>query len=104
MYSQYREATQIFRREHAQAFKFSLPLFAETVPAACVYLRKSKQRGGGRERDMATTNVVARNRLVAGALMGFVSLTYGYTMIRMKNTTASVMDEFANSPAKDAGK
>ena len=68
-------------------------------------LRKgSKRREGGRERDMATTNVVARNRLVAGALMGFVSLTYGYTMIRMKNTTASVMDEFANSPAKDAGK
>ena len=63
-----------------------------------------KRRGGGREQDMATTNLVARNRLVAGALMGFVSLTYGYTMIRMKNTTASVMDEFANSPAKDAGK
>ena len=40
-----------------------------------------------------------------GALVAFAGVTYSYTMVRMKASTASLMDEFSSSaPAKDAAK
>jgi len=37
--------------------------------------------------------------------VAFAGVTYSYTMVRMKASTASLMDEFSSSaPAKDAAK
>jgi len=54
---------------------------------------------------MTGASVAAKNRIVAGALVAFAGVTYSYTMVRMKSSTASLMDEFSsNAPAKDAAK
>jgi hypothetical protein len=56
-------------------------------------------------RRMSGMSVAAKNRVVAGGLVAFVSATYGYTMMRMKASTDKMMDEFSSTaPAKDAGK
>lgn len=54
---------------------------------------------------MSGITVAAKNRVVAAGLVGFVGVTYSYTMWRMQKSTESLMDEFSSStPAKDAGK
>ena len=54
---------------------------------------------------MSGVSIAVKNRVVAGGLVGFVGLTYSYTMYRMKASTASIVEEFSsNTPARDAGK